>query len=167
MAQRSLTPFLSRLSSPARGGVPGDPLGGMRDYVDRLFEDFSRGIGLPAAGGEAGFLSPEVNVAETATGLEVTADLPGLDPSDIQIDVSDGVLTVRAERKAEREEKDEARKYHLVERSVGTYLRRFALPFQPDEDRIEARFEKGVLTIVLPRAAEAEKRQRKIEIKSA
>jgi HSP20 family protein len=76
------------------------------------------------------------------------------------------VLTLKAEHKTEKEEKDEKKQYHLVERSRGTYLRRFALPFEVDEDKVEANFDKGILKVSVPRSARPEKAARKIEIKA-
>ena len=117
--------------------------------------------------GRAALLSPNVNVAETDKGLEVTADLPGIDQKHIEINLADGILTLKAEHKAEKEEKDEKKHYHLVERSFGTFMRSFELPFEADTDKIEASFEKGVLKISVPRSAAAEKQVKKIAIKGS
>lgn len=157
MNDKSLTPREPRRSDPA-------PF--FRRPFDQLFEDlFARDWGVPAAF-SGGFMAPKVNVAETAEGLEVTAELPGVDQKDIDVDVSNGVLTLRAEHKQEREEKDEKKRFHIMERSQGAYLRRFALPFEPDAERIAATFENGVLKIALPRLANAREAPRKIEIRS-
>ncbi len=157
---RSLIPF-GRSSVVGRGG---DPFQALRREMDRLFEDFTRG-GWPSVFTEDGFLSPKVNVAETDMGLEVTAELPGVDQKDISLDLSEGVLTLKAERKEEKDEKDEKKQYHLVERSYGTYLRRFTLPFEADTDKVEASFDKGVLKVTIPRSPKAEAQVKKIEIK--
>jgi hypothetical protein len=90
--------------------------------MDRMFDDFTRGWAVPATFGTSGMLSPKVNVAETDKGLEVTADLPGIDQKDIEINLANGILTLKAEHKAEKEEKDEKKHYHLVERSFGTFM---------------------------------------------
>lgn len=152
---------------------PADPFTGFRQEMDRLFEDFTRGWGLPgfaaSSGSASGLMSPNVNVAESDAGLEITADLPGVEQDDIDLDLADGVLTLKAEHKTEKEEKDEKdekKHYHLIERSYGTYMRRFALPFEADEDKIEAKFEKGVLTVTIPRSKEAEKAVKKISVAS-
>jgi len=164
---RSLMPF-GRTAGVARAGAPEtDPFTGLRREMNRLFEDFARDWAVPARFGSSDFLSPKINVAETETGLELTAELPGIEPKDIQIDLADGILTLKAESKAERDEKDDGKKYHLVERSYGTFLRRMALPFEADQDRIEASFDKGVLKIVVPRSPAAKSPTRRIEIKSA
>jgi len=165
MSLKSLLPF-GRTTGVTRAGAD-DPFTAMRREMDRLFEDFSHSTGLPAGFGGAGMLSPKVNVAETDKGLEITAELPGIDEKDIDVDLDDGILTLKAEHKEEKEEKNEKKQYHLVERSYGTYMRRFALPFEPDEDKIEAKFDKGVLNIAIPRSAESAKQARKIAVKPA
>lgn len=141
-----------------------DPIDSLRREMDRMLEDFTRSWSLPQPG--AAFQSPRVDVAETEKGLEITAELPGMAPEDVTLDVVDGVLTLQAERKAESETKDEKKQYHLVERSYGKYLRRFALPFQAANDQIEAKFDKGVLHIAIPRPPQAETAASRIAIKA-
>jgi HSP20 family protein len=162
MALRSLIPF-GRSGSLTRAEDT-DPFSALRREVDRMFDDFTQGWALPATLRGDGFISPKVDVAETDKGLELTAELPGIDEKDIDLELADGVLTLKAEHRTEREEKDETRKYHLVERSYGTFMRRFALPFEADEDQVEARFDKGVLHVFVPRSAAARAPARKIAI---
>ncbi len=157
---KSLMPF-SRGGSLSRTDN-GDPFTSLRREMDRMFDDFSRGFPLATGSAGGGFLTPKVNVAETDKGLELTAELPGIDSKDIDLDLADGVLTLKAEHSEGREEKDEKKQYHLVERSTGAYLRRFALPLAADEDKVEASFDKGVLKVFVPRATEAEKPHRRI-----
>jgi len=121
-----------------------DPFTGFRQELDRLFEDFGRELPIGVAGAK-GFLTPKVDVAETETGLELTAELPGFDEKDVSLDIHDGVLTIKAEHKAEREDKDEKKHYHVIERSRGTFLRRLALPFEADAAQTSAHMEKGLL----------------------
>lgn len=147
---------------------PGDPFTALRRDMERVFEQFGRGFGLPPIPATtAGFLSPKVNVAETEKGIEITAELPGVKPEEVNLDLEDGVLTLRAEQRAEKEERDEKRHYHLVERSSGSYLRRFALPFLPASDAVQARFEQGVLHVFVPRPPEAPKAASRIAIQRA
>jgi len=163
MDLKSLNPF-GRSSALARTG-DADPFASLQRAVDGLFGDFARDWKLPAAlGGGTGFLSPKVNVAETEKGLELTAELPGIDQKDIDLDLADGVLTLKAEHRSEKEETDEKKHYHVVERSTGSYLRRFAVPFEPDQDKVEASFDKGVLKVFVPRSAAAAKQSKKIAI---
>jgi len=165
MDMRSLIPF-GRSTTPSRSAAD-DPFTMMRREMDRMFDTFLRDWGrdwpLPVGFGGAGFLSPKVDVAETDKGLEITAELPGLSPDEVELNLSDNVLTLKAESRTEREEKE--KQYHVVERSQGTYLRRFALPFEPDADRASASFDKGVLRIEVPRSAKAEAAVHKISIK--
>lgn len=168
MDLKSIIPF-GRSSAPSRRDRENDPFEGFRREMDRLFDTFARNwdtSGLTSLDASTGsLLSPRVNVAETEDGLEITAELPGLDAKDIQLDLADGVLTLKGERKFEKEERDERKQYHLVERGYGTFLRRFAVPFEPDQERLDAHFDKGVLKIRVPRSAAAEKRKTRIPIK--
>lgn len=143
-----------------------DPFALMRREMDRVFDDFMHGFGTPAASLPEGVISPRVNVVEKENSLEITAELPGVDQKDIELDLSEGMLTLKAEHKQEKEEGGEDERYHVVERAYGTYMRRFAIPFESDQDKVEARFENGVLNVSVPRSAEAEKRTRKIEVRS-
>lgn len=160
MDMKSLMPF-GRPTGLGRSGED-DPFSLMRREMDRLLESFSRDWPMPAVAG--GFLSPKVDVAETEKGLEISAELPGIDQKDIALDLADGVLTIKAEHKEQKEEKDEKKHYHLVERSHGSYMRRFAIPFEPDAEKVSASFEKGVLHITVPRSKAAEKQVKKIKI---
>jgi HSP20 family protein len=166
MDVKSLMPF-SKSSSPTRSGED-DPFALMRREMDRLFDSFSRSWGqrdwgwptsLPGA-----FMSPKVDVAESEKGLEIAAELPGFDQKEIQLDLSDGILTLKAEHKEEEEQNDEKKHYHLVERSHGSFMRRFAIPFEPEVDKVQASFDKGVLKIVVPRSKAAQKNVKKIAI---
>lgn len=132
--------------------------------MDRLFDDFTHG-GVTAAA-EAAFINPPVDIAEIDNGLEVKAELPGIDEKDIDVEYSDGVLTLRAQREFEKEDKDEKTRYHVMERSYGTFMRRLRLPFEPDPNKIKASFDKGVVTIHVPRPAGAKATSRKIAVET-
>ncbi|PZX49496.1 Hsp20/alpha crystallin family protein [Cereibacter changlensis] len=93
------------------------------------------------------------------------AELPGLDPAQIEVKISDSMMTIRAEEHAEREETSGA--YHLRERSSGSFQRLFRLPSGIAADRVEARYDKGILKITLPKTAEAMEKERRIEVKPA
>jgi HSP20 family protein len=157
---RSLIPF--GFGPLSRGGQ--DPFSGFRQEMDRLLEDFGRGLPAAISGEKAGFMIPKVDVAETEAGLELTAELPGFDEKDVTLDIQDDVLTIKAEHKAEREEKDEKKQYHLVECSRGTFLRRLALPFAADADKASAHLDKGLLKVTVPRLAPAEKKAKSIPV---
>ena len=157
---RSLIPF--GRGALARGGY--DPFSGFREEMDRLLEDFGRGLPAVLGSGKGAFVVPKVDIAETDNGLELTVELPGFDEKDVSLDIHDGVLTIKAEHKEEREEKDEKKHYHLVERSQGTFLRRFSLPFEADADKATAHLEKGLLKVAVPRLAAPEKKPKSIPI---
>jgi len=111
--------------------------------------------------------SPKVDIAESKDAIEVTAELPGVDEKDLDVTLADGMLTVRGEKKSARDEQDKDKNWHVVERSYGSFSRAIPLPFDPDLTKVEAKFDKGVLHIHLPKPAEVAKKQQKIEIKKA
>jgi HSP20 family protein len=160
---RSLIP-LGR-SALSRGAY--DPFFNLQEEMNRLFEGFGQRLPAPFESGKQGFIVPKVDVAETDAGLELTAELPGFDEKDVSLDIHDGVLTIKAEHKGEREEKDEKKNYHLVECTTGSFLRRFALPFEADADKASAHIDKGLLKVSVPRAAALEKKPKEIPVSSA
>ena len=87
----------------------------------------------------------------------VQAELPGVREQDVEVEFADGVLTIRGEKKQEREDKD--RGYYVMERRYGSFLRRIPVPVEIDEERIEARFDHGVLTVTLPKKPETQPRR--------
>jgi HSP20 family protein len=139
-----------------------EPFGSLRRDVERLFEDFSRDSGWspPATTGMA--MAPRVDVSETDTELKVEAELPGIDEKDVEVILNDGRLTIKGEKKQEKEEKK--KDYHLVERSYGSFARSIALPFEADPDQVKASFAKGVLTVTVPKPPEVKAKQKKIPI---
>lgn len=157
----------SNRSTEVRRTREDDPFALMRREMDRVFDDFMRGFATPSTAMPEGVLSPRVDVSENEQGMEITAELPGVDQKDIELDLSEGILTLKAEHKKEKEEGGEDQRYHVVERAYGTYMRRFAIPFEPDQDRVEASFDNGVLKVSIPRSPQAEKQTRKIEVKSS
>ena len=143
------------------------PLRSLHDEVDRLFDDFMRGMpGLPRLGEtfEAA-VYPSLDVAETDKEIVVTAELPGIEEKDIYVTLADGTLTIKGEKKAEKEEK--GKNYHRVERSYGSFSRAVAVPAEVAEDKVKANFAKGVLTVTLPKKPGAKTAAHKIAIKAA
>lgn len=132
--------------------------------VDRLFDDFWRGFGVSAERGTMGGpFAPRIDLSEDDEAIVVTAELPGLEDKDVEVLLSDNVLTIKGEKKSEREEGD--RGYSYKERSYGAFRR--SLPFAGEvlEDKIEAAFKNGVLTVTLPKSPAAQQNVKKIEIK--
>jgi HSP20 family protein len=109
-------------------------------------------------------LMPSVDVGETDKAFEITAELPGMDEDDIEVTLTDAGLTIKGEKKSEREETE--KDYHRLERSFGSFQRCFAVPEEVDAAKIDARFKKGVLTVTLPKTAKAKAKARKIKVKA-
>lgn len=107
----------------------------------------------------SGAWMPAVNVEETAEELVLTAELPGLTHDDVELEVENNILTLRGEKSQVRQEGDEGRKYHLWERSYGSFQRSFTLPRTVSADKIVAEFEHGVLHVRMPKVAEAKSRR--------
>ena len=156
---------MTRSYLPSLFGRDDDPFGSLFREVQKTFEDFSRRS--PLAGSSSEMLAPRIDIAESKDAIDLTAELPGVDEKDVDVTLADGVLTIRGEKKAERDEKDKDKNWHVVERSYGSFSRTISLPFDPDSAKVEAKFEKGVLHIHLPKPAEVAKKQQKIEIKKA
>jgi len=109
--------------------------------------------------------APVVDVNESASDVGITVELPGIDPSAVEITYENDVLTVKGEKKSSRKEGDTETRYHLVERTFGAFTRSFRMPKGLDDSKIDAQYANGVLTIRVPKAAVAA--PRKIEIKTA
>ena len=114
----------------------------------------------PKNGGE---WLPEVDITEEKDRIIVKADLPGMKQEEIAVEVSDGVLTIKGERKRETESKEG--KTYRVERSYGSFLRSFTLPAGVDATKVNAAYKSGVLEVTLPKLAEAKAKQIKVEVK--
>jgi HSP20 family protein len=150
---------------PSFFGRDDDPFGSLFREVQKTFEDFSRRS--PLAGLSSEILAPKVDIAESKDAIDLTAELPGVDEKDVDVTLADGMLTIRGEKKSKRDETDKEKSWHVVERSYGSFSRTISLPFDPDPAKVEAKFDKGVLHIHLPKPAEVAKKQQKIEIKKA
>jgi HSP20 family protein len=142
---------VERLFDQSEGGFWGRPFG--RSLFDRDDDWGSTAFGAALA----------VDVAEKDGEFEITAELPGIEEKDIDVKLSEGVLTIKGEKSEEKEE--EEKDYHLSERRFGSFERRFRLPENADTENISADFKNGVLKIVAPKLPEAAKEEKKIEIK--
>jgi HSP20 family protein len=160
MNLRSLIP-VGRERSAARPETY--PFVSLQREIDRLFEDFTRGFPSFRTAFGSTELMPSVDVVETEKEIVITAELPGLEEKDVQINVADNVLTIRGEKKAEKEQKGQD--YRMVERSYGAFSRSFELPEGTDLDAVQADMAKGVLKVTVPKQAPAV--ARKIEVKAA
>jgi len=119
----------------------------------------------PGAPGSFTFSVPAIDMSEDEKAYKISAELPGLDAKDVDVSVSGNMLVLKGEKRQEKEEKD--KNYYFSERAYGSFQRTFELPASVDRDKVAADFSKGVLTITLPKTPEAQKPQKKIEVKSA
>ncbi|TVR99975.1 MAG: Hsp20/alpha crystallin family protein [Rhodospirillales bacterium] len=162
MNVRDLIPWSrGRDLAPGREGVE-HPLVAFQREMDRLFEDFWREV--PGFARTGGAVAPRMDVSEDEKEIVIKAELPGLEEKDVEILLSDNMLTIRGEKRAEHEESE--RGYTYRERSFGSFRR--AIPLDADvlEDKVDASFKNGVLTVVLPKSPQAQAKTRKIAIKA-
>ena len=142
-----------------------------RTEMDRLFDRFAGGWEMPSLrrmfGSEGAFSvpAPAVDISEDEAGYKLTAELPGMDEKEIEVVVSGDTLTVKGEKRSEKEQKD--KNFYLSERSYGSFQRSFYVPEGVDRDKIAADFAKGVLTIAMPKSPKAVEQTKKIEVKPA
>jgi HSP20 family protein len=160
MAGRSLTPFRSR--SVVEPYHPTNPIFSFYRQANRLFEDVFREFD-DARVAMGGMLAPHVDVTESEQEARITAELPGVKNEDIDITVDGDILTIRAEKRVEKRDENDTR--HLTERSYGTFQRSLRMPQAVDPDQVHAHFDRGVLTILLPRTG-LESESRRITIES-
>jgi HSP20 family protein len=158
-----------------------DPLASLREEVDHLFEDFAwqwpvgpfssrrRGLLAPLRGLSTGLgiSAPAVDIVDLEKEIQVRAELPGMEEKDVDVEITDNILTIKGERKEEREEGEKEGRYYLSERRYGSFERSLRLPESADCDKPDAKFSKGVLTIKFPKTKAALQKAKKIKIKAA
>lgn len=157
---RSLVPF-GGAELTRRGD--GDPFQAFRRDFDRMVENMFQGTS-PArwAAAPGGGIDLKLDVSESDKDIKVRAELPGVEGKDVEVMLADDLLTIKGEKRVEEERKDE--NHHVVERSYGSFARSLRLPGGIDPAKVSATFEKGVLTVTLPKPAEVQQKTRKIEI---
>jgi HSP20 family protein len=132
--------------------------------VNQVFDDFLD-FGPFALGSAMTSFNPQLDVSETDREFLIAAELPGMDEKDVEVSVSNSLLTLRGEKKNEREDKRKG--YYRMERSYGMFERTIPVPEGVDLDKVEASFKKGVLTVVLPKSVDYQKERKRIPIKAA
>lgn len=156
-----------------RGGstLPARRIGGEHPVLDlqrdinRMFDNFFSGfLPTPVERWAEGAFLPKVNVSEGDKEVKVTAELPGLAERDVDVSVSRGRLTLKGEKKTEKE--DQGKNFHYLERSSGSFYREIPLPDNTDTDKAQAVFKNGVLTVTLPKLAGIKEERKQITIKS-
>ncbi len=136
----------------------------LQDEVNRLFRSFGGGMARRnEEGTENALWAPSVDIAEDKEAVKITAELPGMRQGDVKINVENGVLTLRGERKFSDETKKE--NYCRIERSYGAFSRSFSLPPTVEPDRIKATMKDGLLEILVPKKEEAKPKEIQIEVK--
>jgi len=147
-----------------RGGDTHHSLAPLRRQIERLFEDFGSDWPLPSLfESESGYL-PAADYRESDKELSIRVELPGVDPKEVQVNATDHSITISGEKKSEYERRNGDR--FVSERSFGAFERTFDFPFAVDPSKIDAKFDKGVLLLTVPKPAEAQSRTRRIKVQS-
>ncbi|GJQ58966.1 MAG: Hsp20/alpha crystallin family protein [Candidatus Scalindua sp. AMX11] len=143
------------------------PVSPLHREVDRLFDNFFNGFdrlpALPFREERLTEFTPKINVSENDREVEVTVEIPGMDQNDVEVNLRDDVLTIKGEKRQEKEEKE--KEYYHIERSYGSFCRSLQIPCEVEQDQVKAAFKKGVLQIRLPKSEKAREHVRKIEVK--
>ncbi len=164
---RELIPWSRGREVPSERTIE-HPLVMFQREMDRLFEEFRHGFDFPTfVRGErtGGYLSPRIDISEKDDQIVVCAELPGLEEKDVDVTLTDNVLTIKGEKKLEKEEKE--RGYTYTERTYGSFERRIPIDAEVLSDKVSAAFKNGVLTVTLPKSAETQKHVRRIPIGGA
>jgi HSP20 family protein len=163
MPKKSVVPQ-GKKSVPARQEEYG-PYGLLRQEMNRLFDNFLGGFEMePFMGRPLVTFSPSIDIKESDKDIRVSAELPGMDDKDIDVLLGKDSITIRGEKKEEKE--DKAKDYYRMERSYGSFSRTIPLPAEVDTDKVKAEFKKGLLTVTLPKTAQAIKQTKKIAVKT-
>lgn len=168
MAERKVP---TKAEETGQATYPMYPFMSLREEMNRVFDNFfgdsflapfGRGMTSPALSGKAPLIAPRVDVRETDKAIVISAELPGIDEKDVELVLKDGVLTLKGEKKYERDQSDE--NVRVMERSYGSFQRSFQVPDTVNADKIDASFDKGILTVTLPRRPDAAKQEKRIKI---
>jgi HSP20 family protein len=142
-----------------------DPFVSFRREVDRMFDDFFTATnrrGLQPW--NAGAITPRIDISEADKELVITAEMPGLDEKDFEVTLVGDLLTIKGEKKTEHEDRNGGAYY--VERRYGSFSRSVRLPFAAGDQQVEANYDRGVLTVRVPKPPEAQRHVRRIEVKA-
>jgi len=131
--------------------------------INRLFDHFFEGGTQDDSSLGLSMWTPAVDIAEHDNEYLVNVELPGVNKDDVKITLESNILTIRGEKKQEKDEKND--NYHRVERSYGSFQRSFTLPVMVKSDKIDASYRDGILSIVLPKAEEAKPKQIEVKVK--
>lgn len=165
MAIKNLIPSFKGRQVPVRREEWSNPFVSLQREMNRLFDSFFNEFAPMKLDTGWSEFYPTVDIKENEKEVKIEAELPGMDEKDIDIRISGNVLTLKGEKKQEREERNG--NYYRMERSYGSFHREIMLPAEVEEDKAEAFFKKGVLTIRLPKKPEAQSKMKRIEIKTS
>ena len=136
---------------------------GLRDEMNRLFDTFFQGTLHPRGGDWKETFLPAIDVHETASEIVVTAELPGIKPEDVDVNLTGNILTIKGEKKEDVDQKGKS--WHRIERSYGTFQRTFQLPDSVDPERAKAAYDHGVLRVTVAKTEAARPRSIKVDVK--
>lgn len=156
-----------------KSDMPAHPLMGLHQEIDRVFDSFWSRLGFPAADAlrmprspfDDMILKPSLDIASTDQAYSITVEVPGVEEGDVQLELVEDRLVIAGEKS--RESSTQEKDFYRSERSFGAFRRVLSLPDDADRDNIEASFEKGVLTIKIPRKAVPQRSGHLIDIKTA
>jgi len=162
MTFRDIVPFGKKRVPIKR--ILDNPFALLRQEMDELFDNFFRGFDMePFFGRRPGTFNPNVDITENEKEIKVSAELPGMDDKDIEVTLNKDSLTIKGEKKEEKENR--GKDYYCMERSYGSFNRTIHLPVEVDTNKAEAQFKKGVLTVKIPKTAKALEEKKKITVK--
>jgi HSP20 family protein len=138
-----------------------DLFSSFRKQIENVFDDYGNGFFA-----QNPLVPVRSNVSETDKEIRVTAELPGLTGADVDVSIAGDVITIKGEKKSEKEEKsdEKGREFHMIERSSGSFRRAMSLPFQIDADSVKADVKDGILTVTIPKPPEAVEKVKKIKV---
>jgi HSP20 family protein len=161
MALKDMVPF-GKKSVPVKREEE-NPFALLRREMDSLFDNFFRGFDMEPFESRMAAFNPKVDVTENDKEIKISAELPGMDEKDIDVSLQKDMLTIKGEKKEEKE--DKGKDYYRMERSYGSFSRTIPLPVEVETDKVEAKFKKGVLSITLPKIEKAVVETKKISVK--
>lgn len=164
MAIRNLLPSISGRKGLRVKHDSDNPFEVLQREMNSLFDNFFRGFGSETFESRMGLFTPQIDVSETDKEIKISAELPGMAEKDIEVSLSKDMLTIKGEKKEEKE--DKGKDYYRMERSYGSFSRTIPLPVEVQDNKVDATFKKGVLTITLPKSEKAVKETKKVAIKA-
>ncbi|HVO66426.1 MAG TPA: Hsp20/alpha crystallin family protein [Syntrophales bacterium] len=167
MTIKDLIPSIWRRGDLTSKQAEEHPFYSLQREMNSLFDDFFKGFDLVPFGRERerfGSFSPSIDIKENDKDVSIKAELPGIDERDIDVSLTDDALTIKGEKREEKE--DKGKNYYRMERSYGSFSRTIPLPTGIDSQRADAVFKKGVLTITVPKTEEAKAKVTKIEVRT-